>query len=193
MNLEKINPWNWFKHEDSIRNQSHQIPVSRKDAGVLATSSQPNSLLQLHQQMDQFFNDALSAFGMPSLSASLTSQRLLGNEFFSAFRPLIDVSGDEKQYEITLDVPGLLEQDISIEVSGDVLTIKGQKEEVNENKDKQFYRVERSIGSFQRTLSLPGDASSDDIRARLSDGVLTLDIPRHPSEQKDIKHISISS
>ena len=109
------------------------------------------------------------------------------------YRPQVDVSGDEKQYEITLDVPGLSEGDLAIEVKGDVLTVRGEKEEKHEQKDKQFYRVERSYGSFLRTLSLPGDANADDILARLKDGVLTLTIPRNPSEQADVKRISISS
>ena len=156
MNLEKLNPWNWFKYEDSVPSQPHQIPVSRKDAGVLATSSQLNSLLQSHQQMDQLFNDALTAFGMSSFGASLPSQRLIGDEFSSAFRSQIDVLGD-------------------------VLMIKGQEEEVNESKDKQFYRAVRRKVFFLRTLLFLGDASADDIVVRFNDEVLTFGVPRHPS------------
>ena len=80
-----------------------------------------------------------------------------------------------------------------MEINGDVLTIKGQKEEYSENKEKQFYRMERHFGSFQRTLTLPGDAEKDEINASLKDGVLTLNIPRNQSKDKDIKRIAISS
>lgn len=107
--------------------------------------------------------------------------------------PQIDVSGDDNRYEIELDVPDLSESDISIDVHDDVLTIKGQKEQRSENKDKHFYRVERSYGSFQRTLSLPDDANADEIKAELKKGVLRLEIPRRQVPEKDVKRIPISS
>ncbi|UVW36324.1 Hsp20/alpha crystallin family protein [SAR92 clade bacterium H455] len=109
------------------------------------------------------------------------------------YRPQVDISGDDKQYEIVLDAPGLSEEDLAIEVKDDVLTIKGEKEEKHEQGDKQFYRVERSYGSFQRTLSLPVDATTDGIKAKLTDGVLRLRIPRSQPQQSNVKHIAISS
>ena len=57
-------------------------------------------------------------------------------------------------YEITLNVPGLSSDDVSIEIQGDRLVVRGQKEERHHPKDKHYYRVERSVGTFQRTLSL---------------------------------------
>ncbi len=85
------------------------------------------------------------------------------------------------------------ESDLSIEVKDDMLVIKGQKEAHSENKDKQFYRVERSYGSFQRTLSLPDDANADEINAELDKGVLRLQIPRRESVNKaTAKQIPIS-
>ena len=90
-------------------------------------------------------------------------------------------------------MPGLTEDDLSIEVKGDMLVITGEKEEKNEQTDKQFYRVERSYGVFQRTLSLPADTMSEDIHAQLKDGVLTLAIPRSRADQAGVKRIAISS
>ena len=200
MDLQKLNPWNWFKHEDSAANQGAQIPVRRTDASRSVPSTttpdwqrNQHPVLQLHQQIDRLFEDVFSAFGMPSLNSSLPQQAGSAMTPSGIYRPQVDVSGDETQYEINLDVPGLSEDDLSIEVKGDVLTIRGAKEEKHEQKDKQFYRMERSYGSFQRTLSLPGDANADDIQAKLKDGVLTLTLPRSQSEQTDVKHITISS
>ena len=186
MNLEKLNPWNWFKHEENSDNTG-TIPVTRdQSAATPGAFSTGGPLMGLHREMDRLFNEALKSFGAPSLNRE-------GSSLSSLYRPQIDVSGDDNQYEIALDVPDMSESDISIDVRGDVLTIRGQKEQRSENKDKHFYRVERSYGSFQRTLSLPDDANADEIQAQLDKGVLRLVIPRRQVPHKDVKRIPISS
>lgn len=192
MNLAKINPWNWFKHEEGVPSQQ-KIPIARNDNNALVQSSNSNSLLRLHHDMNQLFDNVFNTFGMPSLWSNSFENGLLGNQLSSQFRPNIDVTGDEHKYQVTLDVPGLKEENLTIELSEEVLTIKGQKEEYNEEKDKHFYRVERSIGTFQRTLALPNDANKDDITANMRDGVLTLEIPRLETEKSEVKRINISS
>ncbi len=194
MNLEKIKPWNWFKHEDVHPHTSAQVPVARQDTKPSPMPAGANSLMRLHREVDRLFDDTFSAFGFPSLRMSSPGRDWLRESFQeSDYRPLIDVSGNDNGYEVTLDVPGMSESDLAIEVNGDVLTISGQKEESNESKDRQYYRMERSYGAFQRTLALPDDADSSDIRARLHDGVLTLDIPRRAIDPAKVKRISISS
>ena len=189
MNLEKLKPWNWFKHEEGA-NGGQQIPVSHEQA-----KSQPlvhgGSLMNLQREMDRWFEDAFKSFGMPALQSGTRSTASLP-EFY---RPQIDISGDDNCYQISLDVPGLSEADLSLEVKDDVLTIKGQKEASSETRDKHYYRVERSFGSFQRTLALPDDANADEIKASLDKGVLKLEIPRRPAiaDERDVKRISISS
>ncbi len=189
MNLEKLKPWNWFKHEED-GNGGSQIPVSRERSAGQPTGKGPGSLMSLHREMDRWFEDAFRSFGMPAFEPkTLTDAGLPG-----FFRPQIDVSGDDNCYEISLDVPGLSESDLTLEVKDDVLTIRGQKEERSEDKDKHYYRIERSYGSFQRTLALPDDANADEIKASLDKGVLKLEIPRRPAvEKQDVKRISISS
>ncbi len=187
MDLEKLNPWNWFKHEEGESGAS-QIPVSRDRAGNLPRGG-GGSLMSLHRDMDRWFDEAFRSFGMPGLeNRSLGEMKMPG-----LFRPKLDISGDANAYEISLDLPGMNESDLSLEVRDDVLTIKGQKQERSENKDKHFYRVERSFGSFQRTLALPDDANADEIRASLEQGVLKLVIPRRESTSGDVRKISISS
>jgi len=192
MNLEQLNPWNWFKHEEDATG-SAQVPVKQGDSGSVSGVSGPSSLLRLHRDMDRWFDDAFSSFGRPSMGASLFSRTMPEMSAEKLFQPQIDVSGDSNQYEIALDVPDMSESDLSIEVKNDVLVIKGQKEARSENKDKQFYRVERSYGSFQRTLSLPDDANAEEINAELDKGVLRLQIPRRESASKSAKQIPISS
>lgn len=192
MNLQKLNPWNWFKHEENAA-RSAQVPVVRNSGAVrendtyLPAEFQP--FFRLQQEIDRLFDSAFAGFGLPS------TRRLLDGTWADEqwLRPSVDVAGDANKYEIKLDLPGLTENDISVEVRGDTLVVKGEKQEsVEDNKDKKFYRVERRYGSFQRTLSLPDDAAVDDISATLKNGVLTLEIPRREvKDQADAKRIPI--
>ena len=198
MNLEKLNPLNWFKHEDGNQDSLRQVPVTRNDAKSVATHSNVDSLLQLHREMDRLFDNVFNTLGIPSVRSSIPEQRFLNNDvvgtyFSMPYRPQIDISGDENHYEITLNVPGLSSDDVAIDVQGDRLMIREQKEGESESKDQHYYRTERSVGTFQRTLSLPEDANVDEISASLKDRVSLLAIPRSQIEARDMKRISISS
>ena len=203
MNIEKLKPWNWFKHENDTVSQ---IPVSKKDVSADVVSpeaiSTPNqavgSLMQLHRQMDRLFDDVWQSFGLPSSSrlmqpSSLMGSNLLGASLLGDYRAKLDVSGNNNEYEVSIDLPGFSEDDIEIELNGNILTVKGQKEEKNESKEKQYYRIERSSGSFQRTLSLPEDANRDDISANMKNGLLVITIPRKELPKDDVKRISITA
>jgi len=192
MDLEKFKPWNWFKHEENDTGKGGKIAVSRGEAENLPQAG-GGSLMSLHRDMDRWFDDAFKSFGMPSLASNLQSIGLPGAQLASFYRPQIDVSGDANCYEINLDVPGLTESDLSLEIKDDVLIIKGQKEERSEDKDNHYYRVERSYGSFQRTLALPDDAIGDEIKANLDKGVLRLEIPRRETANQEVKRIAINS
>jgi HSP20 family protein len=192
MNIEKLKPWNWFKHEENDTGEGGQIPVSRSEAENLPLAGR-GSLMSLHRDMDRWFEDAFKSFGMSSLDSNLQSRAMPGISWPNIYRPQIDVSGDSNCYEINLEVPGLTESDLSLEVKDDVLTIEGKKEERSEDKDKHYYRVERSYGSFQRTLALPDDAIGDEIKANLDKGVLRLEIPRRETPAQEVKRISINA
>jgi len=185
MNLEKLKPWNWFKHEE---NTSPALPTMRQESLPAA-----DSLQNLQREMDRWFDNLSSAFGLPSVSGNLVGGVRPAVKLGNLYRPQIDVSGDDNGYEIKLDVPGLTEADLSIEVRDDVLIIRGEQQQQSEDRDKHYYRVERSYGAFQRTLSLPDDADADEIEAKIDNGVLRLGIPRRQSADPDVKRIPISS
>lgn len=189
MDLEKLKPWNWFKHEEG--DNGRQVPVRKAEVESGAHAG-PGSLLQLHREMDRWFDDAFKSFGMPMRGTRLPGLPSTA-QMEGFFKPQIDVCGDNRGYQVSLDVPGMTEDDLSLEIRDDLLVIKGQKETRNEDRDKHYYRVERSYGSFQRTLSLPDDADAAAIGAKLDKGVLRLDIPRREGKGEDVKRISISS
>ncbi|WP_101756762.1 Hsp20/alpha crystallin family protein [Oceanicoccus sp. KOV_DT_Chl] len=198
MDLHKLNPWNWFKHEENQNTATGQIPVKR-EANELAMPARSDHglhpMLRLHQDIDRMFDDVFRGFGFPSLSTGFGSgfQGAGGWLQETGFRANLNVSSDNDAYQISVEAPGLTEADFSVEVRGDVLTIQGQKQEEQENKERQFYRVERSYGSFQRTLALPEDALADDIQANLKQGVLTITIPRKALPEGSSKKITINT
>ncbi|MCF7982156.1 MAG: Hsp20/alpha crystallin family protein [Pseudomonadales bacterium] len=192
MDFHKFNPWNWFKHEEPHAQAGGQIPIKRTaNALDMPTAHQElfSPVQQLHQQIDRLFDHAFRSFGLPSVFSSVEPSGGLG---LTTFRPDLNVSSDDANYQISLEAPGMTEADLSIEVKGDVLTIQGQKQEEQESKDRHFYRVERRYGHFQRTLALPDDAIVEEIQARMNDGVLNLLIPRSQTEDRSVKKITIN-
>jgi HSP20 family protein len=109
--------------------------------------------------------------------------RTSGNGRVTGFTPTLDVRETEDDYVVMVDVPGVKSEDVSIEVSEQVLTISGSRVPV-ETGDAQL--VERPYGSFVRNLTLPKGVDSEQIKADYSDGVLTLHISK-PAEIKPKK------
>jgi HSP20 family protein len=182
MDIKKLNPWNWFSREDAplpARTQSQAYP------------GQPAGLVQLHEDLERTFNNVLRNFGFPSFPDwADQSQHLF-------LRPHVDVVSGEREYVITVEVPGVEEKDVRLELSEDgTLIISGEKRQDRESKDRDVHRVERSYGSFRRMLSLPEDADSDAIDAYFKNGVLTVTCPRllatksAPMKQIEIKKVA---
>ena len=185
MDLQRINPWNWFKHEE----QQSRGPVAKNEQSAFPASRSELPLLSLHQEMDRWFDNALRQFGFPSLSSRFSDD--MGRLLKTDFRPSIDISSDEKSYQVSLEAPGMKQEDVHIELNDGVLTITGEKQEEKEEKDRHYYRVERSYGSFRRTLSLPHDVIEEEIQANMKDGVLKLTLPRKEVVEQNVKKIAI--
>jgi HSP20 family protein len=94
------------------------------------------------------------------------------------FAPAIDVKETAEQVVVKAEVPGIDAKDISISVTGDVLTIKGEKKSEREEKDENYHLLERSYGSFCRSLPLPAAADLEKIEAKYDKGVLTVTCPK---------------
>jgi HSP20 family protein len=97
--------------------------------------------------------------------------------------PPMDVVEAEDHFVLKADLPGLSEEDVSIEIQDGNLTISGQRKAEHESSEKGWYRIERSFGSFQRSLSLPEGIDADGVTANFERGVLEVRIPK-PEERK---------
>ena len=92
--------------------------------------------------------------------------------------PTVDISETENGYEIRAELAGVSEDDVNVSVTDNLLTVKGEKRQEAETEGKNYHRVERRYGSFQRRFTLPSEVATDDIKAEFTDGVLTLSIPK---------------
>jgi HSP20 family protein len=105
--------------------------------------------------------------------------------------PAMDLVEADDHFVLKADLPGLGEDDVSIEVQDNVLTISGERKAEHERKEKGFYRLERSFGRFSRSLTLPEGVNADAISANFDKGVLEVSIPK-PEERKP-RRISIGA
>ena len=128
---------------------------------------------RLHREMNRLFSDAFKGFDEAG-----------GQAPGWTFNPVVDVEQQEGQYEITVELPGVAMNDISVEMKDDMLVISGSKERKQTTGQGEQQRSERIYGSFQRSFRLPDDAIEDQINARFADGILTVSIPRDESESR---------
>ena len=152
-------------------NLTSLIPVGRERGTV----SQP--FLSLQREIDRLFDDFTRGF--PTLSMMPPGGMLM---------PVTDVTETDKEIEISAELPGLEDKDVQINLSDNVLTIKGEKKAEKERKEKDFRMVERSYGAFERTIELPEGVNPDSIKATIAKGVLTVTVPKPaPAQAKTIE------
>ncbi len=95
--------------------------------------------------------------------------------------PEVDVFERDGKFVVRADLPGMKREDIEVKLDGDVLTIRGHREEKEEVKEADYYRCERQTGAFTRTIQLPEGATLEKIEASYSDGVLEVTVPKAPA------------
>lgn len=168
MSLDQLIPWNWGKNGESLRRQSD------------------NPFAEFQKEMNRLFENFSD--DMFSLSPMKRTQQ----EISAAF-PKMDVSETDKEFKVSAELPGMDEKDIDVSVSNEVLTIKGEKKAEKEDKKPNYYRMERSYGSFQRSIPLPSEVEKDKIKANFKKGVLNIVLPKSEKAVKESKKIEISS
>ena len=183
MKSSKLIPWSWFRRDEAA------MPSHRR---VFGTQAGP-----LYMELDRLFDSLFDGY-YPSSAAAPKGARELSE---AMIRPNLDISGDDKNYYITVELPGVDEEHLHVEVENDTLRISGEKKsghEARQDGDTQvesgrsFYRIERSYGSFQRILSLPEDVDASAISAMHKDGVLTVTMPRKALLQPEARKIVIN-
>ena len=187
MELKRLAPWNWFKKEEEIE---HAVPVRYGEGGNSLPERHYAPVRQIHRDIDRIFDSFFRGFDLP-FPAGLRPFEVFGDS--GLLKPRADQSATDSEYQLTVEIPGVNERDVSLDISGNTLTIRGEKRQEKEEKAKDYYRIERSYGSFQRVLSLPEDVDQDTIKATFKNGVLTVTMPRKAaSGNAEVKQIEIT-
>jgi HSP20 family protein len=132
-----------------------------------------NPLVSLQQEIDRLF-DGFARNVTGRVAGTLT--------------PRMDMSETDKEIEITAELPGLEEKDVQLNVADNILTIRGEKKNQREEKEKDYHLLERNYGSFTRSVELPAGVDLNSIRAVISKGVLKVTVPKPaPSQTKKIE------
>ena len=98
--------------------------------------------------------------------------------FGRLFTPAVNIAENGNEITVTAEIPGMEKNDLDVSLTGDTLTIKGEKKVEHEEKSDNFHRFERSYGSFSRSLSLPCEVQHDKVDASYKNRVLTLKLPK---------------
>jgi HSP20 family protein len=130
-----------------------------------------------------WFEDFDRVFG----SASAPSWREPGT---GAWTPGVDIVENEKSILLRVDLPGIEEKDIDIQVADGTLTLKAERKFEKETKDGNYHRVERAYGSFERSFSLPENVDGDNIAAAYNKGVLEVTLPKVEVQAK-VKKVKV--
>ncbi|MGE3833000.1 MAG: Hsp20/alpha crystallin family protein [Parvibaculaceae bacterium] len=144
----------------------------------------------LRHEIDRLFEDfrpfdwrtPLSHLNQPAVTKSAWS-----------IAPAIDLVEKDKEFEITAELPGIDEKNIEVKVANQILTVRGEKKESKEEKEKDYYLSERRYGSFQRSFRLPETVDADKIEASFAKGVLTVNLPKTADAQKNAKTITVKA
>ena len=107
--------------------------------------------------------------------------------------PAVDVIEKEKDFEIVAELPGLDEKNIEVKLSNGMLTIKGEKTEEKEERNKDYYVSERRFGSFSRSFQMPPSVDTGKIEAHFSKGILTVELPKSAEAVKNEKTIEVKA
>jgi HSP20 family protein len=133
------------------------VPVKKRERGR-------GELTRLHEEMDDLFKSFFEPWAAP----------VWGHHHW----PAIDIGETDDAFIVKADVPGCKAEDIEISVHGNMLNISGEKKHETQEKEKAYYHIERSYGSFRRELNLASDVDPEKIKATCKDGVLSIRLPK---------------
>jgi HSP20 family protein len=159
------------------------IPWKKKDGAMVREGEGPSSLglfrSEMNRLMDRFFENPWSLFDEDSFPS------------VSGWAPSFDIVDGEKEVTVRAEIPGVDPKDVEVTVSGNLLTISGEKKDSHEEKGKQVWRSECSYGSFRRSVQLPEGVDADRVTAEHANGILTVKVAK--SKAAEAKRIQVST
>jgi HSP20 family protein len=129
-------------------------------------------LFDLHREMNRLFDDAYRGGGRS------------GGQGAAVAAPRLDVRENDREICISADLPGMDASNVDLRLEGDMLTICGERSDETRQEEDDFHILERSVGRFQRSVQLPFSPDPEQVKAKLQNGVLNLNIPKDGAQQR---------
>ena len=139
---------------------------------------------QMERQFEEFFRRPFPLLGQPWWPA---------RSIFEAEEaaPSVDIFEEGDDIVLKAELPGMSKKDVSVNLSDHIITISGEKKKEEKTEEKNFYRVERSYGSFSRSFELPADVKADQVKAKFHDGLLEVRLPKTEEAKRKAKSVPI--
>jgi HSP20 family protein len=171
-----------------------KLPVETEKKPMAKAETFASPFQRLHREIDRLFDDfgrvdwrlpfSRGDFGLDMKWPSRTDWEIA---------PAMDVAEKDTEYEVTAELPGIEDKDIEIKLANGMLTIKGEKSEEKEEKQKEYYLSERRFGSFQRSFTLPEGVDTDKIEASFAKGILSVKLPKSAKAREAEKKIAVKA
>ena len=149
--------------------------------GITRRDPMLDVLYQLEHRMGRGYNEPLRAFDWTVPEAATT-----------AWMPLVDIFEEPDVIRLVAEVPGVRPDDVKLSVEGNLLTIRGTKEQVAEEKAEKVHRYERSYGAFERTFRLSASIDVNAIKATCDLGVLTITLPKAETAKPRLIEVKVA-
>lgn len=164
--------------------QQEQPSRGRQGEHLPARRQHPFAMLaQMSAEMDRLMDSFFGGGRMPRARLSTGAA--------GTWYPSIEVRERGNELVVCAELPGLRKEDVNIEVDEDQLVISGERREESESKEEGWYHSERSYGSFCRTVPLPEGAQTDNVQAKLRDGVLEVTVPLQQQQKRQQRRIEV--
>ena len=160
------------------------VPWKRNRRNIaVRRSGNENPFWPLHRQTNRFFDDFFDSFAIEPFGR--------GVDRAGGFSPDTNVTEDEKNVYVSAELAGMDAGDIDLSLNDNILTIKGEKKDEQEHRDKGYHHIERSQGTFERVLNLPAEVDQVKADANFAKGVLNITLPKKALEDRKVKKIAI--
>jgi HSP20 family protein len=159
---------------------------AKRDEHALRRWDPAEMLAQMQEDMARFWSQAWPRTPLPLRRAFGTAQTP------TPWAPRVDVYHQNGDLMVKAELPGIKKEDIEITLDAGDLVIRGERKEESEVKEGDYYRMERSYGTFYRRLPLPGEVKPEQVQASFADGVLTVRLPQVAAAQPETKKVPIT-
>jgi HSP20 family protein len=152
-------------------------------SGVPARRHSDPTFETMRREMNELFDAFFREYG-----------REEDEERVPSFRPAVNIAESATEYEVTVELPGMSQEDVDVKLSRDGLTVTGEKKLESEEKERNYFRRERSYGYFQRTIPLPANAViAEKAEATFEQGILTVTLPKREQTEEKSRRIEVKA